>query len=273
MNYWTQSTENIYVAAHRGWCSKYPENTLEAMQAALDLGVDQLETDVRITKDGELVLMHDGTVDRTTNGTGAVNQMTLEELRQLDAGSYKGTEYAGFKIPTFIEFMELVKDHPTITLDIELKEYPILGNEEVAFSVCDRVLKIIDDYGFTDRCVINTFNARLHEYIYEKYGSKYKQHVYFPVSSMGKTADVKIWPYTYGYCCCMFDPHRDPAHLGMAPKSDFDIMRARGVQPWAGASVKDEASVDLAIKNGAELITCNNPDVILALLRAKGKHK
>lgn len=54
MNYWTQSNQNIYVAAHRGWRSRYPENTLEAFGAALELGVDQLETDVRITKDGEL---------------------------------------------------------------------------------------------------------------------------------------------------------------------------------------------------------------------------
>ena len=70
MNYWTQSNTNIYVAAHRGWKSKYPENTKEAFEAALTLGVDQLETDVRITKDGELVLIHDDKVDRTTNGTG-----------------------------------------------------------------------------------------------------------------------------------------------------------------------------------------------------------
>ena len=67
MNYWTQSKDNIWVAAHRGWCSKYPENTMEAIKAAVEVGVDQIETDVRVTKDGELVLFHDPTVDRTTN--------------------------------------------------------------------------------------------------------------------------------------------------------------------------------------------------------------
>ena len=72
MNYWTQSKDNIWVAAHRGWCSKYPENTMEAIKAAVEVGVDQIETDVRVTKDGELVLFHDPTVDRTTNGTGKV---------------------------------------------------------------------------------------------------------------------------------------------------------------------------------------------------------
>ena len=81
MGYWTQSSKNIYVAAHRGWKSKYPENTMEAFKAALTLDVDQLETDVRITRDGELVLIHDATVDRTTNGSGKVCELTLAELK------------------------------------------------------------------------------------------------------------------------------------------------------------------------------------------------
>ena len=61
-----------------------------------------------------------------------------------------------------------------ITIDVELKEYPTPGYEETAYEVCDRALKMIDDYGFTDRCVVNTFNAKLHEYIREKYGKKYE---------------------------------------------------------------------------------------------------
>ena len=79
MNYWTQSAQNIFVAAHRGWSEKYPENTMLAFQKAIEIGVDQLETDVRITKDGELGLIHDPVVDRTTNGTGKVCEMTLTE--------------------------------------------------------------------------------------------------------------------------------------------------------------------------------------------------
>ena len=66
MNYWTESKDNIYVAAHRGWSKKYPENTMLSFKKALELGVDQLETDVRITRDNQLVLIHDATVDRTT---------------------------------------------------------------------------------------------------------------------------------------------------------------------------------------------------------------
>ena len=72
MNYWTQSKDNIFVAAHRGWSEIYPENTMIAFEKALEIGVDQLETDVHVTKDGHLVLIHDTTVDRTTNKTGKV---------------------------------------------------------------------------------------------------------------------------------------------------------------------------------------------------------
>lgn len=259
MNYWTQSNRNIYVAAHRGWKAKYPENTLEAFRAALTLDVDQLETDVRVTKDGRLVLIHDATVDRTTNGSGPVCEHTLAELKALDAGN-------GAKIPTLIEFMELVKDHPTITLDIELKEYPTEGREALAFRVCDRVLQIIEDYGFRDRVVINTWNGKLHEYISDTYADRYKQHLYYPQRHLGPcTRD----PYAYGYCTCVFG-----LLSGEISVADAKQLRAEtGIRLWAGTWAKDEETVSIAEEIGVELITCDNPDEVLEILKRKGLHK
>ena len=263
MNYWKQSKNYIYVAAHRGLCARYPENTMESFRAALECGVDQIELDVRITKDGEAVIVHDETVDRTSNGSGKVCDMTLEELRALDFGIKKDPSFAGAKAPTFREFMDLVKDHPTMTVDVELKEYPTPGREQIAFDFCDKILQIIDEYGFTDRVVINSFSGKLNEYVYAKYGNKYRQHVFFPQKCLG---ECTVDPYSYAYCCCMFgSPH-------MATKEEFDAMIARGVQPWAGAAVKDAETVDEAIERGAYLITCNNPDEVLALLRERGYH-
>ena len=267
MDFWTLSEKNIWVAAHRGWSSAYPENTMEAFRAALALDVDQIETDVRITKDGELVLIHDATVDRTTNGTGRVDEMTLAELQSLCADNQKGEPFQNCRIPLFTDLLELVKEHPTITLDIELKEYPTEGHEEVAYSVCDRVLALLEKYGFTDRCVINTFSGKLHEYIQGKYGKRYKHHVYFPVEKNGA---VTVDPYSYAYCCCMFSQEKGKR---MATAEEYDEMRSKGVQPWAGAGVRDEEGVDEAIAKGACLITCNNPDRIVEILRAKGYHK
>ena len=259
MNYWTQSNKNIYVAAHRGWRDEYPENTMSAFKAAIELGVDQIETDIRITKDGKLVLIHDAEVDRTTNGTGKVCDYTLKDLKKLDAGK-------GEQIPTVYELMELVKDHPTLTLDLELKEYPHVVGDEVAFDVCDRVLKIVDDYNFTDRIVINTFSGRLHEHINEKYGNKYRQHVFYPQRHLG---ECEKDPYSYAYCTCVFG-----IDSGETSYEEIAALQERsGVRIWAGAYVKDEKGVNIAVKMNSELITCNNPDVILDILRARGLHK
>lgn len=268
MNYWTQSTDNIWVAAHRGWRTEYPENTMEAIKAAVELGVDQIETDIRVTKDGELVLMHDATVDRTTNGTGKVIDYTLAELRELDAGIHKGEKFKGCKIPTFIEFMDYVKQFPKLTLDLELKEYPEGDHAEIAFRVCDKILEIVDEYGFTDRVVINSFSNRLNEYVHVKYGDKYRQHVFYPMHKLKGSAEID--PYSYAYCCCVLGDKTIGTVI--SEQAACDYLTRRGVEPWGGAGIKDEATVELAIERGVTLITCDNPDVILSLLRQKGKH-
>ncbi len=261
MNYWTQSNSNIYVAAHRGWKAKYPENTMEAFKAALTLDIDQLETDVHMTKDGELVLIHDDTVDRTTNGSGRVCDLTLAELKALDAGN-------GNEIPTLIELMELVKDHPTLTLDIELKDYPTAGNEEFSYASCDKAFKIIDDYGFTDRVVINSWDVKMHEYINDTYGNKYRQHMYYPLCHLVNYNPCTRDPYAYGYCACVFG-----VGSAITVEDVKQFEKETGVRIWAGTYAKDEKSVDLAVEMSAELITCDNPDEVLEILRRKNLHK
>lgn len=257
MDYWTQSERNIFVAAHRGWCEKYPENTMLAFKKAIDLGVDQIETDIRITKDNELVLIHDATLERTTNGTGKVCEYTLAELKQLDAGK-------GEQIPTLRELLDLVKDHPTITLDLEFKEYPIGDWEKTAFCVCDKILAMVEEYNFAERCVINSFNQKLNEYIYIKYNGKYKQHLFFPESCM-QMEGSKLPLYSFGYCACVF---------GNISSEDIEQFRKNtGIRVWGPASLKDEERIDWAISIGVELITCNNPDEVLTILRKKNLHK
>ena len=270
MNFWTQSKNNIFVAAHRGWCSEYPENTIPAFKAAIELGVDQIELDVRATKNGELIIIHDADVKRTTNASGPVCEMTLDEIRSLDAGSYMSEKFKGTRIPTFIEFMDLIRNHPTLTVDIELKEYPeAAGNEARAYEVCDKILAIVDEYGYTDRVVINSFSNPLNEYVHKKYGKKYRQHVFYPINSMhGQMTEN---PYSYAYCACMFRAFYN--ELNMASKDECEKMASLGVEPWAGACVSDAKGVDAAINSGMTLITCNNPDVILNLLRERGYHK
>ena len=114
----------VYVVAHRGAHEGIPENTLAAYQKAIELGVDFVEIDVRTTKDGKLVSIHNSTVDAyTSEAKGKVKDFTLAELRALDIGSRVGPEWKGTRIPTFEEILDLCKGKVGIYLD--LKDAPV----------------------------------------------------------------------------------------------------------------------------------------------------
>lgn len=100
--------ESTLQVCHRGGVS-FPENTMVAFENAVKTGFKYIEADVRVTKDGEFVLLHDDTIDRTSNGSGKVSGMTLQELLTYDFGSWKGSEYSNIKIPTLEEFLIFVK--------------------------------------------------------------------------------------------------------------------------------------------------------------------
>lgn len=113
------------LCAHRGVMSTHPENTLPAFAEALRLGAHMIEFDVRLTKDGALALMHDTKVDRTTDGEGRFSEMTLNELRRLDAGIRKGERFAGTRIPTFEETLAMMPRN--VWLNCHLKGGADLG--------------------------------------------------------------------------------------------------------------------------------------------------
>lgn len=101
---WSKESEkNIMLVGHRGLRDLYPENTMVSFQAALDLKMDLIEFDVHFTKDKHIVVCHDANIDRTTNGSGAICDMTLEEVKSYDAGSWMAEEFAGQQIPTLCE--------------------------------------------------------------------------------------------------------------------------------------------------------------------------
>ena len=112
----------VILCAHRGLVDSAPENTLAAFEGALEQGM-AIECDIQRTADGRLVILHDQTVDRTTDGTGEVAQLTLADLMALDAGSWFGPQFAGQRVPTFDEVLQLVKSHravsPSIALDVK----------------------------------------------------------------------------------------------------------------------------------------------------------
>ena len=121
------------ICAHRGTSETHPENTLAAFHEAVRLGVQMIEFDVALSKDGKLVLMHDTTVDRTTNGTGPVAQLSLDELKKLDAGSWKNERFKDERIPTFDEALAVMPDN--IWLNVHLK-----GEAQLAVAVTKSIV-------------------------------------------------------------------------------------------------------------------------------------
>lgn len=144
------SKTKIY--AHRGSKGTYPENTMPAFEEAVRLGVDGIELDVHLSKDGELIVIHDEKVDRTTNGKGNVRDMTLEELKKLDAGSWFREEFAGTRIPVLGEVLKLLKGSG-IRLNVEIKSdvIPYEGIEE-------KVLEALEKYEYKSHAIISSFN-------------------------------------------------------------------------------------------------------------------
>jgi glycerophosphoryl diester phosphodiesterase len=140
--------------AHRGASGYAPENTIAAFDLAVDMKADYIEIDVQRSKDGELVLIHDTTVNRTTNGTGRVGELTLEQLRKLDAGSWFGSEFAGELIPTFDEILDRYRGKIGILVELKAPElYP--GIEE---QVAEALKKRNMDKPKNNKIIIQSFN-------------------------------------------------------------------------------------------------------------------
>lgn len=111
--------EPPWIIAHRGYRARYPENTISAFQAALDAGVPMIELDVTLSKDRKLMVIHDATLERTTNGQGPVSGSTLSQLKQLDAGSWFHPDFAGERIPELKEVLDLTDGKVFVNIEIK----------------------------------------------------------------------------------------------------------------------------------------------------------
>ncbi|GGG06421.1 glycerophosphodiester phosphodiesterase [Paenibacillus abyssi] len=144
--------DSVLNIAHRGASGYCPENTIAAFERSIELGADAIETDVQMTKDGHLVLIHDESLKRTTGSAQWVQHITLEQLKALDAGSWFDRSFHGERVPTLEELFEIAKRHP-VQLNLELKNGVVLypGIEEA-------VIRAIRQYGLSDRIIISSFN-------------------------------------------------------------------------------------------------------------------
>ena len=143
----------MLVIAHRGASGNAPENTMAAFKKAVVLGANFIETDLQLSRDARLVAIHDATVNRTTNGQGTVHDMTLTELRRLDAGSWFGSEFAGERIPTLEEILAFSKKHDVVFY-LEIKPGGSWGAEHA-------LIGALRESGEIPRAVMISFDAAI----------------------------------------------------------------------------------------------------------------
>ncbi|MGE5673998.1 MAG: glycerophosphodiester phosphodiesterase [Mycobacterium leprae] len=136
---------------HRGTAGTAPENTLVSFKRALAIGADGVEFDIHRTRDGEFVVMHDFSIERCTNGTGVIADMTASEIRQYDAGSWKGPEFAGERVPTLTELVEALPAPFKLFLELKAGSYRYPGIEA-------DLARFILERGLEDRLQVSSFD-------------------------------------------------------------------------------------------------------------------
>ncbi len=144
-------TQQPLIVAHRGASTHAPENTLSAFKLALEMGADGIELDVMLSKDDELVVIHDDTVDRTTNGSGRVSDFSYDILKDLDAGKAFADRFTGERIPTLAEVFENLGGK--LLINIELKNYATPNDD-----LTSRVIELIHKYQLTNAVMLSSFN-------------------------------------------------------------------------------------------------------------------
>ena len=139
--------------AHRGasGLGLAPENTLAAFEKAIQLGVDVIEIDVHATRDGQIVVLHDATVDRTTDGTGFVAEQSFEEVRRVDAGSWFAAEFTGERVPLLEEVLDLARHRALVLIEIK------------ADFITERILQVIESTVAAEHVVLQSFNPAIVE--------------------------------------------------------------------------------------------------------------
>ncbi len=237
--------DGTMVMAHRGARGLAPENTLAAFRRAIEVGADSIELDVQPCGTGELVIMHDGTLDRTTNGTGAVAETSFAALRALDAGSWFGAQFAGERIPTPAEALELARGRILVNIEVKTSTPDDRGLEALlAAEIRSRHME--------DEVLISSFDPAALLRMKQLAPELPRALIY------GRTA---AFPRDLGLLSLTaLHPHYPLANPAMV-----DLAHSRGyrVNVW---TVNERADMEAVIALGVDAITTDHPERLRPLL-------
>ena len=201
---WKSAHGRMMVVAHRGSSARAPENTLAAFRRAVDDGADAIECDVRLSGDGEVVVIHDSRLERTTNGRGRVSNHTVRELKKFDAGGWFGRAFRGERIPTLNEVFEALGGRIAFNIEVKSDRDRAMATETVK-----RCLEVVDSAGVRRTVLISSFHIGLVELAKRL--------------APGITAGVLYHPVMH--------IHRKPASLVRATGSEYFITSIRSLRP------------------------------------------
>ncbi len=239
------------IFAHRGASHEAPENTLAAFLLAAELEADGVELDVQLSKDGEIVVIHDFDLESSTNGTGPVRERTLAELKELDAGGWLDPSYAGQQVPTLQEVIDAVGHR--LLLNIELKTLSLRDDGLAA-----EVVRTIEDNHLLDRVIVSSFNP------FALWRTK-RLNPWIPIGLL-YAPDLPL-PLRYPWARHLL--RLDALHPHHSLVSDRYLRWARtrgyGVHTW---TVDDPGRMWQLIRLGVELIITNRPDLLRQVLEA-----
>lgn len=241
------------VYAHRGYSGRFPENTMLAFKEAAKTGCYGIELDVQLTKDGQLVVIHDERIDRTTDGTGYVRDYTLEELRRFNAAASWNGKFGFQPIPTFEEYCQWAAGEKLVT-NIELKTgvYYYEGIEE-------KTLEMVRKYGLTDRVLFSSF---LHSSItiLRKLAPEIKCGALVENDGLGNP----------GYYCEKMDFQCFHPGWMCLPKEDVDSCKTHGIElnVW---TVNDMDVLERLVEWEVDGLISNFPAVCMAYVESRRK--
>lgn len=264
--------QSVLVVSHRGDWRNAPENSLQAFQNCIDMGVDMVELDLKKTKDGELILMHDNTLNRTTNGTGKPEDFTLAELKELRLKNGAGC-LTRHKIPTLRETMLLCKGK-------------ILVNVDKGYEYFEDVQKILEETGTANQCVVK--EKIPYQTIKEQHGDILDKVIFMPKADLCKPeAKSIIDSYLQNEKPLAFE-----VRFSQVNDKVFELIKklndngikvfVNALWPAQNAEHDDDRAVELKqpdeswgwlIQQGFKLIQTDRPALLLDYLRAKKLHK
>jgi glycerophosphoryl diester phosphodiesterase len=250
-------TGRVSVVAHRGLSRVAPENTMAAFRLAAEVGCDLLEFDVHLTRDDELVVIHDDTLDRTTNGTGHVRDRTLAEIRALDA-SYGNLAYPSERVPGLDEVMIWARG-AGVTLSLEIKQpTPATGRPSYP-RIAERVADMLTSHGMAGRALVHSFDhptiRQLRDLLPDLATAvSYGGATMADPLMLGKAADASgvhaWWAWVSADVC-------DAAHQAR--------MHAHA---WGMADPPDAATVEMLVRAGVDSLDTSDPRVLRPILDA-----